>query len=183
MTLHRAKPLVFSALLLFISLSIAELSLRLLGLAIPEVDALIGPRRDMTRVIPHPLLGHVGNPEFFEHDARGFRNKRSVDRAHVVALGDSHTYGTGVDAADAWPSVLARQLDEVVYNMGLGGYGAAHNAENVMTALSLKPEHVVFALYPGNDFYDDFRFAMRNGRLAALTSVEEAEKAAALERD
>ena len=171
-----------SALLLF-SLLLAELSLRFLGLAIPEVHALTGPRRGMTRVIPHPVLGVVGNPEFFEHDDRGFRNAATVHRARIVTLGDSNTYGTSVEAGHAWPAVLARELGVPVYNMGLGGYGAAHNAETLATALHLSPDLVIFALYAGNDFYDDFRFALKNDRLATIISSRAAEDASRLEQD
>lgn len=144
---------------------------------------MTGPRRGMTRVIPHPVLGVVGNPGFFEHDERGFRNASTVHKAQIVALGDSHTYGTSVEAGDAWPAVLARELGVPVYNMGLGGYGAAHNTENLATALDLSPDLVIFALYPGNDFYDDFRFALHNDRLATIISSQAADDAWRLEQD
>ena len=85
---------------------------------------MTGPRRGMTSVIPHPVLGVVGNPEFSEHDERGFRNAATVERARIVALGDSHTYGTSVEAGHAWPAALARELGVRVYSMRLGGYGA-----------------------------------------------------------
>ncbi len=169
--------------LLFCSLLLAELSLRILGLAIPQVHALTGPRREMTRVIPHPVLGVVGNPEFLEHDDRGFRNAATVHRARIVTLGDSNTYGTGVEVGHAWPAVLAWELGVSVYNMGLGGYGAAHNAENLATALDLSPDLVIFALYFGNDFYDDFRFALKTDRLATIISSQMAENAIKLEQE
>ena len=88
----------------------------------------------------------------------------------MVALGDSQTYGTGVGRGAAWPARLSGLIGEPVYNMGLGGYGATHANENLATALSLEPELVVFALYFGNDFYDDYRFAMSNGLLRDFVS-------------
>ena len=170
------------ALVLF-SLLVAELALRLLGLAIPQIHALTGPRRVASRVIQHPVLGVVGNPDFFEHDDRGFRNATTLSSAPIVALGDSHTYGTSVEAGRAWPAVLARKLGSSVYNMGMGGYGAAHNVENLPMALDLDPDLVIFALYFGNDFYEDFQFAVRNDLLATIISSQAAADASRLEED
>ena len=50
--------------------------------------------------------------------------------------------------------------------MGLGGYGATHANENISMALNLKPSVIVFGLYFGNDFLDDFVFAQKNGALS-----------------
>ena len=179
----RAAQWLSRLALLLLSLLLAELSLRALGLAIPRIHALTGPRRTMTRLIPQPVLGSGGNPEFPEHDERGFRNSSALHRAQIVALGDSQTYGTSGRAEHAWPAVLERKRGTAVYNMGLGGYGAAHNVENLATALGLNPDFVIFALYFGNDFADDFRFALSNGRLSTIISLQAVEKVAGLERE
>jgi lysophospholipase L1-like esterase len=175
-----AKWLSGAGLLLF-SLLIAELSLRVLGLAIPQVYVLTGPKKSTEMLVPHPVLGYAGNPDFPEHDERGFRNTTALRQAHVVTLGDSQTYGTSARTDHAWPAVLGRLSKTPVYNMGLGTYGAAHSAENIATALELDPELVVFALYFGNDFYDDFRFALANGLLSTLISIEAVNEVTALE--
>ncbi len=39
--------------------------------------------------------------EWWEHDARGFRNPSAPDSTTIVALGDSHTYGTSVSSEEA----------------------------------------------------------------------------------
>jgi hypothetical protein len=66
--------------------------------------------------------------------------------------------------------------------MGLGGYGGAHNLENLSMALDLSPDVVVFALYFGNDFYDDFRFALDNDRLSDVVPKQRVDDVVALER-
>lgn len=104
--------------------------------------------------------------EWREHDARGFRNPSALDSAAIVALGDSQTYGTSVSSKETWPSILSVQLGEDVYNMGLGGYGPANNNDNLSIAIELKPRWIIFGLYFGNDFYDDFQFTQRNGKLS-----------------
>ena len=50
--------------------------------------------------------------------------------------------------------------------MGLGGYGPANNNDNLSIAIELKPRWIIFGLYFGNDFYDDFQFTQRNGKLS-----------------
>ena len=101
-----------------------------------------------------------------ELDDRGFRNPSALDSATIIALGDSHTYGTSVSSAETWPSLLSAQLGKDVYNMGLGGYGPAANNDNLSIAIELKPKWIIFGLYFGNDFYDDFQFAKKSGRLS-----------------
>ena len=52
-------------------------------------------------------------PEDHAHgptDALGFRNAGVPNRAEVVAIGDSHTFGTGTPWPEVWPTRLAREL-------------------------------------------------------------------------
>lgn len=107
-----------------------------------------------------------------ENDARGFRNPSALDSAAIVALGDSHTYGTSVSSKETWPSILSARLGKDVYNMGLGGYGPADNNDNLAIAIGLEPRWIIFGLYFGNDFYDDFRFAQKNGKLSRYASED-----------
>ena len=104
--------------------------------------------------------------EWREHDARGFRNPSALNSVKIVAMGDSHTYGRSVSSAEAWPSIVSTQLGTDVYNMGFGGYGPARNNDNLSIAIELKPRWIIFGLYFGNDFYDDFEFAQKNSRLS-----------------
>jgi len=166
-----------------VSVLFAELSLVIASAWSPKVDILTRAPEDVpTAQIPDFRLGVRGNPAFPFHDARGFRNDEALERADIVAIGDSHTYGTNVLPEEAWPAILANGTGETVYNISLGGYGAAHANENLETALSLKPHTIVFALYFGNDFFEDFRFAEKNGELAEFVSDEERNRIDALEK-
>lgn len=160
----------------------AEVFLLVASVMSPMVDTLTRAPEDMpSQQIPDDRLGVAGNPEFPFHDARGFRNPEALETADIAAIGDSHTYGTGVRPDEAWPAVLARTMDMPVYSISLGGYGAAHANENLDLALSLKPRVVLFALYFGNDFYEDFRFAAQNGQLPEFASDGERRRIDALE--
>jgi hypothetical protein len=79
----------------------------------------------------------------------------------VLAIGDSFTFGVGVNAEDAWPEVLERLfasedgLDVAVRNGGVGGYGALRSARLLLgRQAAWSPQVVVHALYVGNDLED-----------------------------
>ena len=174
---NRVFGLVANAGLLVGSLLFVELVLQLGSLVFVKVDLMTRPPwgwsdASVPMLIDDARLGHKGNPAWWDHDDRGFRNRSTLSRAGVVALGDSHTYGTSVIAEEAWPTLLSGELGVDVYNMGIGGYGAAHGNENLATALQLEPDLVIFGLYFGNDFRDDFRFAETNGLLGEFVSVD-----------
>lgn len=61
------------------------------------------------------------------HDSEGMRRLNGPwpvrgDRLRILAVGDSYTYGYGVEDAQAWPAVLARLTGYEVLNMGVSGY-------------------------------------------------------------
>ena len=176
--------------LLGVSLLFVELALQLASVFFVDVDLIT--RRAGTSVpmlVDDDRLGIRGNPEWWEHDARGFRNPSALSSAIVVALGDSHTYGTSVSSEESWPRIVSTHLGKDVYNMGLEGYGPTQNLENLSIAIELKPKLIIFGLYFGNDFSDDFRFAQKNGLLwkyanqGALVQISELESQKTIEEE
>jgi len=156
--------------LLGASFLFVELALQLASVFFVDVDLITRPpwwRADTSipRRVDDDRLGTRGNPEYWEYDARGFRNPSALSSATVVALGDSHTYGGGVNSEESWPSIISAHLGKDVYNMGLGGYGSTQSLENLSIAIELNPKLIIFGLYFGNDFVDDFAFAQRNDLL------------------
>ncbi|MEM7403641.1 MAG: SGNH/GDSL hydrolase family protein [Pseudomonadota bacterium] len=131
----------------------------------PEV---VGQSTDEPVSLTDPVLTWRPNPAFPEHDRNGFRNVRVPDRARIVALGDSQTYGTGVQPSEAWPKQLEALLDEPVYSMAFGGWGPAHSWLLIDDALQLRPDVVVVAVYSGNDLYDAFDLVYKRGQAPAL---------------
>ena len=144
--------------------------LQLASLVVPVIEDRTRPK--IPRRIDDARVGHRGNPAYPGIDARGFRNPRALTEASIVALGDSQTYGTGVTPDEAWPAVLAARLARPIYNMALGGYGAVHNRVHLEEALTLSPEVVIFSLYFGNDFHDDFALATKRGELGRAIGAE-----------
>lgn len=111
-------------------------------------------------LVDDPILGNRIKPNTTEHDALGFRNAKVPERANVVAIGDSQTYGVSAPRDGSWPHQLGELLHEPVYNMALGGYGplqylylAEHEAKK------FQPRQLVVGFYFGNDLIDAYRLA------------------------
>ncbi len=156
------RRLLSWALLLLVWIAIAEGVLQLAAALSPSIaDALASPyvRAGLRPQVEDPVLETRGNPRYPGHDERGFRNESVPDRAAVVAIGDSQTYGTSVARESAWPSRLAERLATPVYGMGFPGYGPVQYHALLDEALALRPDLVVVAVYLGNDLYDAFRMA------------------------
>lgn len=100
----------------------------------------------------HERLGYHIEPFKAGHDGWGFRNQDIPAQVDTVVIGDSFTYGVSVSANDAWPSRLASNVKQPIYNLSLGGYGAKQYQYLLETyAVLLKPRQVIIGLYLGDD--------------------------------
>ena len=99
-------------------------------------------------------LRYRGDPAFPEHDSRGFRNRDALERADVVLLGDSMTYGLRVPANRNWARVLTEETGLVSYNMATPGWGPLQARFVLPDALALKPKVILHGFFLGNDFLD-----------------------------
>jgi hypothetical protein len=159
----RLYKFVLLAVALVVSLGLAEAMLRVVE------RVRLGDRAlDDSRVVKDERLGLRIPPNTLGHDARGFRNDAVPDRADVVALGDSQTWGVNVSRAEAWPAQLGRLTNRRVYSMSLGGFGPVQYWALADDALTLSPKTVVVGLYFGNDLYDAYSMAYRGGPYATL---------------
>jgi lysophospholipase L1-like esterase len=108
-------------------------------------------------LVDDPVLNHRIEPSTTGHDELGFRNRRIPERAGIVAIGDSMTYGVGAPRDASWPHQLGELLGEPVYNMGLGGYGPLQYLHLARQAAdTFKPRVLVVGFYFGNDMMDAF---------------------------
>lgn len=168
--------------LLLLSLALAELALQIAGHASRSVQrVLAAPWEVAMPTLPDAQFIYRGNPLRPDHDERGYRNERALERADIVTLGDSQTYGL-VDAPQAWPRVLARRLGVAVYNMALPGYGPGQSLLQLDKALELRPRVLTVAPYFGNDLYESFQLARIQPSLLASVPEDLRHAADALER-
>lgn len=143
------KRLVFAMVPTLAVLALLEIGLRLANPAYMRVPA----------VEQDPELGHALVPGTGDSDAWGFRNPTVPERARIVCLGDSQTYGNGVDKHESWPAALGELTGETVYNMSFGGYGPMHYLAMQERAMSLRPDWIAVGLFLGNDIVDAHRLA------------------------
>ena len=125
------------------------------------------------RTRPDPYIGFLYPPNYrgsmrhhdaaftFQTDALGFRNSGPwPERAGVVALGDSLTFGFGVPDGDSWVALAARSLGDVaIVNLALPGLGPLQQARVYRVfGAALRPKVVLLGFFPGNDFWDTAKF-------------------------
>ena len=145
------RPLAALGLGLVVALALLEAGARVLERdTIGELVSAIGERVD------DPVLAYRTRPGTGENDGAGYRNEEQLERAEVVALGDSQTWGVNAERDESWPAQLAERLGAPVYNMGRGGYGVVQYLHQLDEALALSPRWIVVALYLGNDVYDAY---------------------------
>src|SRR5688572_14613378 len=128
------------------------------------------------KTLSDDVLGQVVAPSAKGFDQWGFRNAAVPERADIVAIGDSHTYGNTATMEDSWPLVVGRLSGQRVYNMGLGGYGPNQYYALLTTrALSLKPRTIVCGLYMGDDFENAYLITYGLEHWAYLRNLPPAE--------
>lgn len=129
---------------------------------------------------PAPGIEHVAwDPEYRvvrKHDSRGFRGSEFLlekpdDRIRIFTVGDSFTYGHGVENDEAYGPVL-EALDPrlQVINGGVGGYDTGQELVTLREEIDRIAPDVVTVGYFWNDLwgsYDDgyTRFELRDGRI------------------
>jgi hypothetical protein len=107
-----------------------------------------------------------GHPDYRYHvktylnlPDRGFRGNVELRPLAGVAVGDSFTFGTGVEAEEAWPEQLSRLVGKNFVNLGTPAYGHPQYTKALKAfGLSLHPKLVLYAVYQ-NDLKDAVRFA------------------------
>jgi lysophospholipase L1-like esterase len=123
--------------------------------------------------IAHPYIGYLHEPDntfvlagkdfrAVNHtDGYGFRNGWPwPEKAEIIAVGDSLTFGYGVEDDQTWPALIAKQLPQNrLINLGLIGAGPQQYLRVYETfAIRLHPKVVLIGLFAANDFWDASQF-------------------------
>lgn len=186
-------------LMVAVSLTACEFILQAGVRMIPAVDwALMAPQERLhaSRIgimVSDAVLGLRGNPDYPAHDRLGFNNASVPERADLITLGDSQTYGVvgspdlnhrvEISSDVCWPAYLADLSGRSVYNMGLGGWGPVEYLHVLDEALAMNPQSVVLGLYLGNDLADAFSAVYLRGQYTDLANPDFAEAVAAAEAE
>ena len=167
--MSNSKRVTFTLLTIAAIAVVLELFLQVAARVSPKVDFVLAAEQ---HVIDDPKLGWRAHPGHPDHDRNGFRNRDVPDRAKLVALGDSQTYGGGVLLEEAWPHRLAALAGIDTYSMSLGGYGPTHSWVLLDEAMAFEPDVVIEAMYSGNDFYDSYQFVYKQELAPDLKSLD-----------
>jgi hypothetical protein len=105
------------------------------------------------------LSGHADFSCRVRTNSRGLRTPHEHGPVDVVVIGDSFTFGYGVDEADAWSARLAGLAGLKVANLGVSGYGPQSELALLRSdGLPLRPRLVLWQFFT-NDYEDASLFA------------------------
>jgi hypothetical protein len=171
------RPPLSSILLVVASIvftmALAEAILRFVpGLLSVELRQIVQANPDNSGVT-HPYIGYLHTPnntlviagrDFHatnRTDGFGFHNAWPwPERAEIVTVGDSVTFGYGVEDDQAWPALVAKALpQDRLVNLGLIGAGPQQYLRVYETfGAKLHPKLLLVGFLVRNDFWDAAMF-------------------------
>lgn len=128
-------------------MALLEGALRLVGYPDPglyegDVGSVWALRPGLApREVPFP---EEGGSFTVRTSAQGFRGG-PFPGGGLACLGDSTTFGWGVEEEQAWPAVLAKLIGEPVLNAGMPGYSTFQGERLLPKVLALGPRRVILA--------------------------------------
>jgi lysophospholipase L1-like esterase len=127
-------------------------------------DSAVGwrPRPNVVRVGKDWSAGEPARTNSLGWRDAEFRVERAAGVRRVIALGDSFTWGAGVDYGERWTERLESLAPGLeVLNLGVNAFGCDQELRLLETrGLALAPDFVVLTVFLGNDF-DDLRYSRR----------------------
>lgn len=122
-------------------------------------------------------LGHRIPEDAQGYDDWGFKNDEVPDKADIVTIGDSQTFGINATLENNWPGHLQSLSQKKVYNLSVGGYGPVQYYHLFKTkALQLDPDHIIIGYYVGNDPVDSYDMVYRSNAWPNLRNPDFSEK-------
>jgi lysophospholipase L1-like esterase len=141
------RNLLFSLVLALLVLGGLEVAVRVSGWPDPglydgDIASVWTLRAGLAaRDIPFPERGTTFS---VRTNSAGYRGAEPLPGA-ILCLGDSTTFGWGVDEEQAWPAELAAQLVTPTINGGVPGHSTVQGLATLDRALALRPRVVVLA--------------------------------------
>lgn len=166
--LHAARVRLLSAnvllslLSIFVTLVLLELLLRPFPRLWPRYAQMVGSNwRRLHADIPS--ISYEQDGIIYRTNSIGFRGSDPLpEHVDVVALGDSFTYGVGVETP--WPDQLEMVSDLTVLNLGMGGTGPPKHIYPLLAfGLPREPSVVAEGYFEGNDFFTCYQPARPSG--------------------
>lgn len=89
-----------------------------------------------------------------------FRND-VTEHPYAIAVGDSFTYGTGVQFEQVWTEVLERKINKKIVNIGSEEYTTTQELQSLNSYISLKPKVILWGFF-ANDYSDEIQLRDTN---------------------
>lgn len=194
---HRARRLAANLAVLAVSSAVFLLLAEALVRRVAPQSPSGNPRQSQPRdfYAPHPVLGFTMNPGFhgrfelpeFDTEVRfssiGLRDReygpKPPGASRLLVLGDSYTFGWGVEEGERFADRLERKLDEAfphrweVVKAGTNAYATTHERAWMNEyGWALDPDLVVLEFCMGNDFADNrgVEYRVEDGYLTAVSA-------------
>jgi hypothetical protein len=108
----------------------------------------------------------------------GFRGTKSFEDAKIVALGDSFTFGWGVNEGGTWVELLGRSLGKLIYNLGIHDSSPKQEfllLEHLLEEKKLKLDHglLLWLIFEGNDLEDSYETFRQTSQPTVGDALEE----------
>ncbi|HLN87697.1 MAG TPA: GDSL-type esterase/lipase family protein [Candidatus Limnocylindrales bacterium] len=117
------------------------------GMFIADSELLFKIRPNYDAVVDHPDY-HVRVKTHLNLDGIGFRGGNSGGPAWAAAVGDSFTFGVGVEQEDTWVYLLSKALSREIINLGIPAQGPAQYTRVLKHyALPIRPKVVFYGFY------------------------------------
>ncbi len=166
------KKTVFFIATLLLGVLLAELTVKAAAYLSPRIAYELRPPWGNRALDPDSVLGYRLSPFFPGSDKRGYRNLVALNKADILAIGDSMTYGYTVIESDSWPGILRKNSNFQIYNAGVGGYGPCEYLHVAKELIDLAPKTIVVSVYLGNDMSDAYTSVYLEKRCESLRSVD-----------
>jgi len=126
----------------------------------------IRPRTNL--VVKHPCYSFQFKTNL-NLEGIGFRGGSLAKPVWGVAVGDSMTFGVGVNLEETWIFHLAKALGREVVNLGVPGHGPPQYTRILKRyGLPMHPQVVFYGFY-SNDLGNSYRFHKRKGRFQSVS--------------
>jgi hypothetical protein len=148
-------PLTFGELMLHVAPELMPIGLRVL-LDFHQNYTTPDPVRGW-RGIPNQSITVDSHPEYLAHiklNSLGYRTTLTNGKVYSLVVGDSMTFGTGVEVEQIFTQQLERLVGQPVVNMAIGGYGPTQYTLTLqIDGIHFQPDVVIYAVN-GDDIAD-----------------------------
>jgi hypothetical protein len=121
------------------------------------------------------LKGSFTNAEFSHQvlaNSKGMRDDdSSLHRPAIICIGDSYTWGWGVDQSHIWPELLQQQKGMKVLNAAMPSYGTARSVIR-LSELDLSNLQYLVVQYCANDATENAEYIKQHYRLPISSEAE-----------